>query len=93
MTDRLFIKPRQIDGAAAVIPDPVTGQPLKAEGDGKPRSSFWLRRLRDGDVIEFDGEVKAMPEMKVPPRRTAINPPQKAAPGEPSPAAAPAIKS
>lgn len=83
MTDRLHIKPRLIDGVAAVIPDPVTRQPLKADGEIKPRSAFWLRRLRDGDVLEC-GEAKAKPESKPPARRAPVNPP-KASPAAPQP--------
>lgn len=85
MSDRLFIKPRLIDGTPAVIPDPVTGQPLKAEGEGKPHSAFWLRRLRDGDVTKFK------PEPKTPARRPAVNAKPPAA--RPSPAIVPAVKS
>lgn len=32
--------------------DPLTGKPLDPKGETKPRSSYWLRRLRDGDVTE-----------------------------------------
>lgn len=32
--------------------DPVTGQPLPEEGAHKPRTSYWLRRLREGSVKE-----------------------------------------
>jgi hypothetical protein len=32
--------------------DPITGKPLAPKGETKPRSSYWLRRLRDGDVTE-----------------------------------------
>ncbi|NEW96642.1 DUF2635 domain-containing protein [Rhodopseudomonas sp. BR0G17] len=47
-----FIKPRTIDGAPALVRDPLSGLPLDPAGDHKPRSPFWIRRLRDGDVIE-----------------------------------------
>lgn len=33
------------------IADPQTGQYLPEEGLLVPRSGFWLRRLKDGDVI------------------------------------------
>lgn len=32
--------------------DPVTGQPLPADGAFKPRTAYWLRRLRDGSAKE-----------------------------------------
>lgn len=34
------------------IADPKTGDYLPEAGLLMPRSSFWLRRLKDGDVIE-----------------------------------------
>jgi hypothetical protein len=35
----------------AVIRDPHTRQPLPADGGDVPENSFWVRRLRDGDVV------------------------------------------
>lgn len=35
----------------ATIRDPHTRRPLGAEGGDVPDSTFWRRRLRDGDVI------------------------------------------
>lgn len=32
--------------------DPVTRKPLPEAGAEVPRSVYWLRRLRDGDVTE-----------------------------------------
>lgn len=46
-TDQLYVIPK--DGL--LVRDPKTAQPLPAEGAYKPRHSYWLRRLRDGDVI------------------------------------------
>ena len=34
------------------VRDPRDGKPLPAEGAFKPRSQYWLRRLRDKDVSE-----------------------------------------
>ncbi|MEM1046482.1 MAG: DUF2635 domain-containing protein [Pseudomonadota bacterium] len=36
------------------ILDPVTGKPLAPEGEDKVMTSYWRRRLRDGDVEELD---------------------------------------
>lgn len=47
MQDKIFIKPA--DGRQ--VRDPVTKEPLYAEGDSKPRNSYWLRRIKDGDVV------------------------------------------
>lgn len=33
--------------------DPVTRQPLKAAGETKPRTTYWMRRLKDGDIVEM----------------------------------------
>ncbi len=43
----LFIKP----APGLVIPDPDRRDLLPAEGRAVPHSDFWLRRLRDGDVL------------------------------------------
>lgn len=39
---------------AAVIRDPVTLRQLPAEGGEVPDSTFWLRRLRAGEVVRID---------------------------------------
>lgn len=33
------------------VRDPDTYQPLAEKGELKPRNAFWLRRLKDGDVV------------------------------------------
>lgn len=43
------IKPAKPD---LIVRDPDTGKPLPAAGDIKPKNSYWLRRLRDSDVVE-----------------------------------------
>jgi hypothetical protein len=50
--ERIFIKPRAVDGKKLKIVDPETGQRLAAEGEWKDRSMHWLRRLADQDVVE-----------------------------------------
>jgi len=45
-------KPRLIDGQPAVVRDPLTLQPLKPDGEWKPRTTYWNARLREGDVVE-----------------------------------------
>lgn len=44
------IKPKE----GYVVRDPQSHRPLKAEGEDKPRTQYWLRRLRDGDVTLCD---------------------------------------
>jgi hypothetical protein len=55
MMSNMFIKPASIEiegvPTLALVRDPDTRAPLATEGEWKPRSQFWNRRLRDGDVI------------------------------------------
>lgn len=34
------------------VPDPILRDHLPAKGREVPRNEYWMRRLRDGDVIE-----------------------------------------
>jgi hypothetical protein len=43
----MFVKPAN----GLVIPDPDRHDALPADGRDVPASDFWLRRLRDGDVV------------------------------------------
>jgi hypothetical protein len=54
----VFIKPA-VEGAH--VPDPHTHAGLKAEGEWKPASDYWLRRLRDEDVVETEAPAPAAP--------------------------------
>lgn len=49
MDRKIYLKP---DREGLVVRDVVTGQQLPAEGAWVPRASYWMRRLRDGDVVE-----------------------------------------
>lgn len=51
----MFVKPA--DGL--VIPDPDRRDALPAEGREVPASDFWLRRLRDGDVVMAEAPREA----------------------------------
>jgi hypothetical protein len=42
-----FLKP----AAGLIVRDPATGQPLAQDGEAKPDTTYWRRRLRDGDVL------------------------------------------
>lgn len=48
MTQTFFIKP----ASGAKVRDPVTKQHLRADGESKPRSNYWLRRVASGEVVE-----------------------------------------
>ncbi|EDJ1348086.1 hypothetical protein GE847_16615 [Salmonella enterica] len=45
-----FIKP----APGRMVRDPVTLEFLQPDGEEKPFTPYWCRRLDDGDVIEFD---------------------------------------
>lgn len=40
------------------VRDPETLVPLAQTGECKPKNSYWLRRLNDGDVIVVDQIAK-----------------------------------
>jgi hypothetical protein len=43
----IHIKPK----LGLIVRDPVTYRPLAVDGEDKPRDQYWMRRLRDGDVV------------------------------------------
>lgn len=47
--DSIVVKP----APGRLVRDPQTLQKLAEAGERKPRDSYWLRRLRDGDVLEM----------------------------------------
>lgn len=46
----IFIKPNT--NITVPLREHPTDRPLPPEGDWRPQSQFWLRRLRDKDVVE-----------------------------------------
>lgn len=50
-----FIKPQK----GLTVRDPETREPLKADGEEKPRNTYWLRRLRDKDVAKMKTKTTA----------------------------------
>lgn len=50
---KVFLKPKE----GLKIPRPDNGRVLKAEGEIVEHSTFWRRRISDGDVIEVQGKV------------------------------------
>lgn len=42
---------RAVDGRLGR--DPKTRAPLSEKGERKPRNTYWIRRLRSGDVVEI----------------------------------------
>lgn len=52
--DEFFIRPA-VEGAR--LHDPITSDPLAADGETKPRNSYWLKCLTRGDVVEGAPEV------------------------------------
>ncbi|EJH1128913.1 DUF2635 domain-containing protein [Escherichia coli] len=53
----IFIKP----APGCLIRDPDTMKPLAQEGEEKPFTPFWCRRLNDGDVIVVEKVAEAAP--------------------------------
>ncbi|AXG42209.1 MULTISPECIES: DUF2635 domain-containing protein [Photorhabdus] len=51
---KLHIKPTP----GLVVRDPETYEPLAEKGDKKPCIGYWLRRLKDGDVVEIPAVKK-----------------------------------
>lgn len=62
----IFVKPK----AGLKIPYPGTRNFLPATGASVPRNHYWIRRLRDGDVIQ----VEAASPAKVEPTETPAPP-------------------
>ena len=44
----VYVKP----APGLIVRDPDTREPLPAAGAWVPRTTYWVRRLRDGDVAE-----------------------------------------
>jgi hypothetical protein len=59
--DRMFLKPARPD---LIVRDPISLQPLPAEGREIQESSFWVRRLIDGDVVEATAPSEEQPVAK-----------------------------
>jgi hypothetical protein len=63
MTKTVFIKPASAD---VKVRDPITKLHLGASGESKPRSSYWIRRIAAGDVVEVieqPASAKAAPKI------------------------------
>jgi len=64
--DRFFLKPANPE---ILVPIPGTNTHLPAEGKEVPKTSYWLRRLKDGDVLEGTAKAAAKPKVAEPPRK------------------------
>jgi Protein of unknown function (DUF2635) len=80
----MMVKPA-IEGA--MIRDPNTRLPLRAEGANMPMNSFWLRRLRTKEVILMDAEGVPPDSPSAPPPDPI--PPEPAEPPPEAPVEAP----
>lgn len=59
--------------AGLIVRDPRTRKPLSKDGETKPKSGYWLRRLREGSVTTAAPEkaaAAAKPEKAVKPAKT-----------------------
>jgi hypothetical protein len=70
MIENLFLKPapltaeqqKEFGRAHRHIHDPDQAfRPLAADGEHKPPNHYWLRRLRDGDVVEAEAPKAPAP--------------------------------
>jgi hypothetical protein len=52
----VFLKPAR---PGLIVRDPETGAALAAGGETKPRNSYWIRRINDGDAVEVTPESPA----------------------------------
>jgi hypothetical protein len=61
-----FLKPaRDAAGAPLLVRDPVTMIPLAADGEWKMLAPYWIRRLRDSEVIiVLDEPVASAPPIE-----------------------------
>ena len=50
----MFVKPKP----GMLVRDPVTRQPLPAEGADVPEDSYYMRRLVDGDIERVPNAVR-----------------------------------
>lgn len=62
----IYLKPSMIEiegeTVLALVPDPDKGfAPLSRDGEWKPRSQYWIRRMREGGVVEVDPNVQTAP--------------------------------
>lgn len=64
---KFFVKP----GEFGSVRDPVSFRFLKDEGEWKVRNSYWLRRVKQGDVVEATPpkEEKPKTEVKAAPKK------------------------
>lgn len=60
------------DGNAVPVPDPSTGEYLKAAGEWKPKTVYWLRRVMFGDAVEADPNAAAPAVATPAPVRNAV---------------------
>lgn len=63
----MFVKPK----IGLVVRDPVSKRPLAAEGGEVAQSGYWMRRLRDGDVVMAEIAAPAAPSSVTPSPKAA----------------------
>ncbi|MBR2117671.1 MAG: DUF2635 domain-containing protein [Afipia sp.] len=53
----LFLKPsKDGEGKPVLVRDPIDMKPLDSGGEWKEASTYWRRRIRDGDVLDATAE-------------------------------------
>lgn len=84
----IFIKP----APGCLIRDPDTMKPLALEGEEKPFTPFWCRRLDDGDVVVVEKAAEVAPATTTENAGTTEKPAGTTAGGAAEKTAAPAEK-
>lgn len=56
----MYVRPRE----DVLVRDPIAGDALPEGGRRVPRNGYWLRRLKDGDVLEGEPEAEVEPELE-----------------------------
>lgn len=57
----MWVKPAR---AGLIVRDPETMKQLPDDGAEVPVNSYWIRRLRDGDVVEVEARTKKLAATK-----------------------------
>jgi len=63
---KLHLKPAR---EGLLVRHPQTKRPLKKEGEEVNKSTYWLRRLKEGSVVEVNKKVEAKPVAAAQPKK------------------------
>lgn len=55
----MFVKAKN----GIIIRDPITKAPVPGTGREVPESGYWMRRLRDGDIVKATPQASMVPTL------------------------------